>query len=94
MNKIPYLFTKNYFLILVGLFFVSTFALDPLFHEASEDDHSNLECHFCLNEISDATLPKTEKEIFLFPNFSEIENLENFSSLFYKNYSSRAPPKI
>ena len=55
MNKIPYLFTKNYLLVLVGLFFVSTFALDPLFHEASEDDHSNLECHFCLNEISDAT---------------------------------------
>ena len=56
MNKIPYLFTKNYFLVLVGLFFVATFALDPLFHEASEDDHSNLECHFCLNEISDAIL--------------------------------------
>ena len=94
MNKIPYLFIKNYLLVLVALFFVYTFALDPLFHEASEDDHSNLECHFCLNEISDATLPKTERVNFLFPNFLETKNLENFSFLFYKNYTSRAPPKI
>ena len=72
MNKILNLFTKNSLLILVGLFFVSSFTLDPFFHEALEEDHSNLECHFCLNEISDETLLDLET------NISFLSNLKTF----------------
>ena len=94
MSKILNLFTKNSLLILVGLFFVSSFTLDPFFHEALEEDHSNLECHFCLNEISDETLLDLETNILFLSNFSNIENLDNFTPYLYKNFSSRAPPKI
>ena len=55
---------------------------------------SNLPILFLLKTGPEISVVVDEKEIFLFPNFSEIENLENFSLLFYKNYSSRAPPKI
>jgi hypothetical protein len=94
MSKILNLFIKNSLLILVGLFFVSSFILDPFFHEASGEDHSNLECHFCLNEISDETLLDLETNISFLSNFSNIENLDNFTPFLYKNFFSRAPPKI
>jgi len=47
-----------------------------------------------LNEISDETLLELETNISFLSNFSNIENLDNFTPYFYKNFSSRAPPKI
>jgi hypothetical protein len=47
-----------------------------------------------LNEISDETLLDLETNISFLSNFSNIENLDNFTPFLYKNFFSRAPPKI
>ena len=60
-------FNKKFLITLFGLFFISLVTLDPFFHDhdAFEDEHSELECHFCLIEIYDRSQPwlKTKEVI-------------------------------
>ena len=69
MIKFPYAFNKNNLLILLGLLFVSSANLDPLYHDLLEDEHSKVECHFCINNISEVVLSETILEKFSLSNF-------------------------
>ena len=56
---------KKFLITLFGLFFISFATLDPFFHDHDviEDEHSELECHFCLIETyDDANYIKIEKD--------------------------------
>ena len=85
---------KNFYLILLSLFFVSVISLDPLSHE--EDFHDvelDFECTFCLNETEATDQLQTNYSLITF-TFQErtlkeyIHIREAFSS-----FSSRDPPK-
>ena len=94
MIKFPYAFNKNNLLILLGLLFVSSANLDPLYHDLLEGEHSKVECHFCINNISEVVLSETILEKFSLSNFYYFQYLDIFTPHFAKNSFSRAPPKI
>ena len=87
---------KKFLITLFGLFFISFATLDPFFHDHDviEDEHSELECHFCLIEThdDDANYIKIEKD------FSSNSFLpKNIDANYQSNllgFNSRAPPKI
>ncbi len=89
-------FNKKFLITLFGLFFISLVTLDPLFHDhdAFEDEHSELECHFCLIEVYDDVLNETKIEKdFLSSSFLQ-KNIENNYKSNLLGFNSRAPPKI
>ena len=96
MNNVLNFFNKRFLITLFGLFFVSLVTLDPLFHDhvAIEDEHSKLECHFCLIEVYDDVL----HEIKIEKDFSSNSFLpKNIDANYQSNllgFNSRAPPKI
>lgn len=92
--KFPYAFNKNNLLILLGLLFVSSANLDPLYHDLLEGEHSKVECHFCINNISEDGLPEAILENFSLSNFYYFQNLDIFIPHIAKSFLSRAPPKI
>ncbi|MDA9905028.1 hypothetical protein OAL90_01365 [Hyphomicrobiales bacterium] len=94
MIKFPYAFNKNNLLILLGLLFVSSANLDPLYHDLLEGEHSKVECHFCINNISEDGLPEAILENFSLSNFYYFQNLDIFIPHIAKSFLSRAPPKI
>ena len=94
MIKFPYAFNKNNLLILLGLLFVSSANLDPLYHDILEGEHSKVECHFCINNISEDGLPEAILENFSLSNFYYFQNLDIFIPHIAKSFLSRAPPKI
>ena len=94
MIKFPYAFNKNNLLILLGLLFVSSANLDPLYHDLLEGEHSKVECHFCINNISEDGLPEAILENFSLSNFYYFQNLDIFIPHIAKSFFSRAPPKI
>ena len=85
MIKFPYAFNKNNLLILLGLLFVSSANLDPLYHDLLEDEHSKVECHFCINNISEVVLSETILEKFSLSNFYNFQYLDIFTPHFAKN---------
>ena len=93
MIKFPYAFNKNNLLILLGLLFVSSANLDPLYHDLLEGEHSKAECHFCINNISEDGLPEAILENFSLSNFYYFQNLDIFIPHIAKSFLSRAPPK-
>ena len=89
-------FNKKFLITLFALFFISLVTLDPLFHDhdAFEDEHSELECHFCLIEVYDDVLNETKIEKdFLSSSFLQ-KNIENNYKSNLLGFNSRAPPKI
>ena len=73
MNKFLYFFNKKYLFILAGLFLVSSLALEPLHHNEYEIEHSEAECHYCINETLDDFLVDVSIEnLFLSIYFNSI----------------------
>ena len=87
-------FNKKYLLLLAGLLFVSTVTLDPFHHDFFESDHSEAECHLCINEISDPIKSESGLTKLSISNILNVTKVENFTSYNSKNFHSRAPPKI
>ena len=94
MNKFLYFFNKKYLFILAGLFLVSSLALEPLHHNEYEIEHSEAECHYCINETLDDFLVDTSTEKPFLSIFFNSKDLDFFSPRIFKNFHSRAPPKI
>ena len=94
MNKFLYFLNKKYLPILVGLFFVSSLVIEPLHHNEYESEHSEAECHYCVIEILDDLLFDTSTEKLSLSIFFNSKNLDFFSPRIFKNFHSRAPPKI
>lgn len=94
MNKFLYFLNKKYLPILVGLFFVSSLVIEPLHHNEYESEHSEAECHYCVSEILDDLLFDTSTEKLSLSIFFNSKNLDFFSPHIFKNFYSRAPPKI
>ena len=89
-------FNKKFLITLFGLFFISLVTLDPLFHDHDdiENEHSEVECHFCLIEVYDDVLNEIKIEKDFSSNSFLPENIEtNYKSNFL-GFNSRAPPKI
>ena len=89
-------FNKKFLITLFGLFFISLVTLDPLFHDhvAIEDEHSKLECHFCLIEVYDDVLHEIKIEKDFSSNSFLQKNIENNYNSNLLAFNSRAPPKI
>ena len=89
-------FNKKFLITLFGLFFISLVTLDPLFHDhdAFEDEHSELECHFCLIEVYDDVLNETKIEKDFLSNSFLQKDIENNYKSNLLGFNSRAPPKI
>lgn len=88
-------FNKKFLITLFGLFFISLVTLDPLFHDhyAIEDEHSELECNFCINDLFDDNIDIPLEKLFL-SDLNNFKNLDNYTPQFFINFYSRAPPKI
>lgn len=89
-------FNKKFLITLFGLFFISLVTLDPLFHDHDviEDEHSKVECHFCLIEVYDDVLNEIKIEkIFLSNSFLQKNTETNYKSNL-SGFNPRAPPKI
>ena len=89
-------FNKKFLITLFGLFFISLVTLDPLFHDHSviEDEHSELECHFCLIETYDDVVINKKIEKNFSNNFLLQINLNTYYKSNLLGFNSRAPPKI
>ena len=85
---------KNFYLILLSLFFVSVISLDPLSHE--EDFHDvelDFECTFCLNETEATDQLQTNYSLITF-TFQErtLKEYIHIREAFF-SFSARDPPK-
>tara|TARA_Y100001936_G_scaffold248062_1_gene295186 strand:+ start:2440 stop:2730 length:291 start_codon:yes stop_codon:yes gene_type:complete len=89
-------FNKKFLITLFGLFFISLVTLDPLFHDHNviEDEHSELECHFCLIETYDDVVINKKIEKNFSNNFLLQINLNTYYKSNLLGFNSRAPPKI
>ena len=94
MNKFLYFFNKKYLFILAGLFLVSSLALEPLHHNEYESEHSEAECHYCINETLDDFLVDTPTGNLFLSIYFNSKDLDIFNPQIIKNFHSRAPPKI
>ena len=94
MNKFLYFLNKKYLPSLVVLFFVSSLVIEPLHHNEYESEHSEAECHYCVSEKLDDLLLDTSTEKLSLSIFFNSKNLDFFSPRIFKNFYSRAPPKI
>ena len=86
-------FGKKYFILLTGLFFVTSLSLDPLYHEFIEDESSQIECQLCKNEVSGPIKSTVDIVKVSLSTILKVEINENFISFNLNNYYSRAPPK-
>ena len=86
-------FGKKYFILLTGLFFVTSVSLDPLYHEFIEDESSRIECQFCKNEVSGPIKSTVDIVKVSLSTILKVEINENFISFNLNKYYSRAPPK-
>lgn len=83
---------RNYFVLLAALLFATSAAFDPLTHDFVGDESTELECHFCNNEVSDPVQSNLYfAETFLF-DFLTVEQEEFFLHQSFNNFQSRAPP--
>ena len=86
-------FGKKYFILLTGLFFVTSVSLDPLYHEFVEDESSRIECQLCKNKVSGPIKSTVGIVKVSLSTILKVEINENFISFNLNNYYSRAPPK-
>ena len=93
MNKFINLFDKKYLVILIGIFFLSISSIETHYHDENYTNHSQEECHFCINDLFDDNIDIPSKTLFL-SDLSSFKNLDNFIPQFYTTFHSRAPPKI
>ena len=96
MNNVSNFFNKKFLITLFGLFFISLVTLDPLFHDHDdiENEHSEVECHFCLIEVYDDVLHEIKIEKDFSSNSFLQKNIENNYNSNLLAFNSRAPPKI
>lgn len=88
------LFKKRNLIILAGLIFVTSASLDPLHHDYSGDQISDIECHFCNIESSEPVQSNIFVDQVFHINLIKVKISENLFSYNSKNFYSRAPPKI
>ena len=93
MNKFINLFDKKYLVILIGIFFLSISSIETHYHEEHDTNHSEEECHFCINDLFENNIDIPSNTLFL-SDLSNFKNLDNFTPQFYTAFHSRAPPKI
>ena len=85
-------FGKKYFVLIVGLLFVTSLSLDSLYHGYIEGESSQIECQFCKNEVSGSIQSKVGIATISLSKILKIEINKNFISFNLKNFYSRAPP--
>jgi len=86
-------FNIKYFVLLAGLLFATTVAIDPLHHEYTSHDSVEAECQFCENELNDISQSHVDVKDVSFLKVFKVEINEIFISNISKNFHSRAPPK-
>ena len=93
MNRFINLFHKKYLIILIGIFFLSVSFVESHYHEDHDINHSEAECHFCINDLFDDNIDIPSEKLFL-SDLNNFINLDNYTPQFFINFHSRAPPKI
>ena len=93
MNRFINLFHKKHLIILIGIFFLSVSSVESHYHEDDDVNHSEAECHFCINDLFDDNIDILSEKPFL-SDLNNFKNLDNYTSQFFINFYSRAPPKI
>ena len=93
MNRFINPFHKKYLIILTGIFFLSVSSFESHHHEENDISHSEAECHFCINDLFDDNIDIPSEKLFL-SDFNNFKNLDNFTTQFFINFYSRAPPEI
>ena len=93
MNRFINLFHKKHLIILIGIFFLSVSSVESHYHEDHDVNHSEAECHFCINDLFDDNIDFLSEKPFL-SDLNNFKNLDNYTSQFFINFYSRAPPKI
>ena len=93
MNRFINLFHKKHLIILIGIFFLSVSSIESHYHEDHDINHSEAECHFCINDLFDDNIDIPSEKLFL-SDLNNFKNLDNYTLQFFTNFYSRAPPKI
>jgi len=93
MNRFINLFHKKHLIILIGIFFLSVSSVESHYHEDHDVNHSEAECHFCINDLFDDNIDILSEKPFL-SDLNNFKNLDNYTFQFFINFYSRAPPKI
>ena len=93
MNRFINLFHKKHLIILIGIFFLSVSSIESHYHEEHDINHSEAECHFCINDLFDDNIDIPSEKLFL-SDLNNFINLDNYTPQFFLNFHSRAPPKI
>lgn len=81
-------------LLFLGLIFVTSVSSDALIHEHLDDNNSFIECEYSKNKSLDHQETKLLSDITLSSEISSSEIKDNFISICFNNFQSRAPPKI
>ena len=84
---------KRYLTLLLGLLFLNTVSLEPLYHELLEHESSKIECQLCKNDASNSIELILDLDEVTFPNDLQVEKIDDFVTFNFKNFYSRAPPK-
>ena len=93
MNRFINLFHKKHLIILIGIIFLSVSSIESHYHEEHDINHSEAECHFCINDLFDDNIDIPSEKLFL-SDLNNFINLDNYTPQFFINFHSRAPPKI
>lgn len=93
MNRFINLFHKKDLIILIGIIFLSVSSIESHYHEEHDINHSEAECHFCINDLFDDNIDIPSEKLFL-SDLNNFINLDNYTPQFFLNFHSRAPPKI
>ena len=93
MNRFINLLHKKQLIILIRIFFVSVSSVVSHYHEDHDINHSEAECHFCINDLFDDNIDIPSEKLFL-SDLNNFINLDNYTPQFFINFHSRAPPKI
>tara|TARA_Y100001935_G_C17238506_1_gene474352 strand:+ start:469 stop:750 length:282 start_codon:yes stop_codon:yes gene_type:complete len=93
MNRFINLFHKKHLIILIGIIFLSVSSIESHYHEEHDINHSEAECHFCINDLFDDNIDIPPEKLFL-SDLNNFINLDNYTPQFFINFHSRAPPKI
>ena len=65
MNRFINLFHKKHLIILIGIFFLSVSSVESHYHEDHDINHSEAECHFCINDLFDDNIDIPSEKLFL-----------------------------
>ena len=84
---------KKYLTLLLGLLFLNSVSLEPIYHELLEHESSKIECQLCKNDASNSIESILDLDEVILPNDLQVEKIDDFVSFNFKNFYSRAPPK-